>query len=136
MHDASRATTHVDGQLVSVSYAGALAVVGVAPPGTVAFGIDAEPNTDATRHAAAEALGRDVATCEIRDWTTLEAAAKARGFGLRGKWAQRTPESLNVLDLELPSEPTSTIVSVAMTALATAAGAGAESHRAMPARDQ
>lgn len=116
VRDASGATALGAGPLVSVSYAGPLAVVGVAPAGAVAFGIDAEPNTDATRHAIAEAFGRHVATCEVRDWTRLEAAVKARGIGLRGDWAQVDTESLSFFEQELPGEPATTIVSVAMTA--------------------
>lgn len=67
------------GPLVSVSYAGQLAVAGVAPAGARAFGIDAEVESDATLRAVHEAIGAD----DLRAWLRLEAAAKARGTGLR-----------------------------------------------------
>ena len=70
--------------LASVSYAGPLAIVGVADAALfAAFGIDAEPEHDTTRDAAGlrGILGQGRAS--LRDWTRVEAALKADGRGLR-----------------------------------------------------
>ncbi len=77
------------GPLVSVSYTGQLAVVAVAPPGATALGIDAEIESDATRRAVREAIGAD----DLRAWLRWEAAAKARGTGLRELPATETSNS-------------------------------------------
>ena len=66
--------------LASVSYAGPLAVAGVADAALFdAFGIDAEPEQDTTRDAAGLSgiLGQGRAA--LRDWTRVEAALKAVG---------------------------------------------------------
>ncbi|MBO1903031.1 hypothetical protein J4H92_13880 [Leucobacter weissii] len=68
------------GPLVSIAYSGATVLVGVAPPGATAFGIDLELDTGARRRAVLEAIG----SRELVDWTRLEAIAKARGTGLQG----------------------------------------------------
>lgn len=64
--------------LVSVAYADPLVVVGVAPRGARAFGIDAELDSPSRRRAVLEAIG----SSELFDWTRLEAIAKARHLGL------------------------------------------------------
>lgn len=102
--------------LVSVSYAGDLAVVGVAPPGTACFGLDAESDTARTRGAAAEALGRSAEASRtdlaLRDWTEIEARAKAEGRGLREAPAEAR-EDLVIMRAVLSTEPR-TLVSVAI----------------------
>lgn len=74
--------------LISVSYAGLLTVVAIAPPRSRALGIDVEYDTSDRCAAVQEALGpaTDGTARSVREWTRLEAIAKARGRGLRGDW--------------------------------------------------
>lgn len=96
------ATNGLATPLVNVSYAGAVAVAAVAPAGAVEFGIDAEVDSPRTRAAIAEALsGRPDPS--IRDWTALEAIAKARGTGLRGDWQHPDAAGFDVTHLPLPA---------------------------------
>ncbi|MBP1327462.1 hypothetical protein JOF28_002694 [Leucobacter exalbidus] len=124
--------------LVSVSYAGSLVVVGVAPAGASAFGIDVEVDSPATRAAVTEALGgsgeRGASSRlgtpgvpgslpQVRDWTRLEAIAKAHGRGLRGDWAAYAASAgtgtgtgtgaLECFELALPGAPAGIILSIA-----------------------
>ena len=70
--------------LASVSYAGPLAVVGVADAALFeAFGVDAEPEHDTTRDAAGLRGILGQGRTSLRDWTRVEAALKADGRGLR-----------------------------------------------------
>lgn len=123
--------------LVSISYAGSLAVVGIAPPGATALGIDAEVDTPQARSAAAEALGLSEVRgegAEITAWTRIEAAAKARGSGLRGAWVRGAADpELTLCDLTLPGTALSgdsgpVVVSVAIR-LPAAPAAGAATSR-------
>lgn len=71
--------------VASVAYAGAFAVVVVAPAAEVArVGVDAEPSGRRIEHGAApggvHATGRRLST---RDWVRIEASVKADGRGLR-----------------------------------------------------
>ncbi|WP_162903609.1 hypothetical protein [Leucobacter sp. wl10] len=121
----------VEVPLVSVSYAhpvpsgdgfpGAaaaedgIAVVGIAPPGATAFGVDAELDTDGARRAVAEALGTATG---IREWTRLEAVSKARGSGLPGAGpdsAAETGPEQRIFDLEFPALSATAVLSVALT---------------------
>ncbi|WP_457099274.1 chemotaxis protein CheY [Microbacterium sp. P5_E9] len=77
--------------LASVSYAGPVAVVGVADGALFdAFGIDAEREHETARDAAGlrGILGQD--RTSLRDWTRVEAALKADGRGLRVEPAEVT----------------------------------------------
>ncbi|WP_243073897.1 chemotaxis protein CheY [Microbacterium sp. SS28] len=70
--------------VVSVTYAGPLAIVAVADTGAVtAIGIDAEPVEDARRDAAGLAGVLGAGAASVRSWTRVEAALKADGRGLR-----------------------------------------------------
>lgn len=100
--------------LVSVSYAGAFVVVGVAPLNATAFGIDAEPDAPGQRAAAVDALREARTSPTLTDWTRIEAAAKARGQGLRGEWHLPDP-ALTCFDLVLPAAPVALTLSVALS---------------------
>jgi phosphopantetheinyl transferase len=89
---------------VSVSYAGPVAVVAVAPLGIAEFGIDAEADSPRTRAAIAEALP-DSPDPSIRAWTALEAVAKARGTGLRGDWQRADARGFDLEHVTLPAGP-------------------------------
>lgn len=89
---------------VSVSYAGPVAIVGVAPLGAAEFGIDAEADSPRTRAAIAEALP-DSPDPSIRAWTALEAVAKARGTGLRGDWQRADERGFDLEHVTLPAGP-------------------------------
>ncbi|UQN15320.1 4'-phosphopantetheinyl transferase family protein [Gulosibacter sp. ACHW.36C] len=89
---------------VSVSYAGPVAVVAVAPLGVTEFGIDAETDSPRTRAAIAEALP-DSPEPSIQTWTALEAVAKARGIGLRGDWQRADARGFTVEHVTLPVGP-------------------------------
>ena len=98
--------------LISVSYAGLLTVVAIAPAGSRALGIDVEYDTSDRRMAVQEALGAatDGTARSVREWTRLEAIAKARGRGLRGDWQRGDPQhsrqaSLAYEDLLLDTTP-------------------------------
>lgn len=121
--------------LVSVSYAGPLTVVGVAPPGSRRFGIDVEWDTPERQRAAREAFasaprgasgapgGGADADHPLREWTRLEAIAKAHGRGLRGDWARPDATGLTCTELTIefgshtdgqdPSPNPSAILSIA-----------------------
>ncbi len=113
--------------LISVSYAGPLTVVGVAPPGSRRFGIDVEWDTPERQRAAREALGAPPpshsADHPLREWTRLEAIAKAHGRGLRGDWARPDATGLTCTELTIefgshtdgqdPSPNPSAILSIA-----------------------
>lgn len=88
--------------LVGVSYAGTVAVAAVGPVGAVEFGIDAELDSPRTRAAIAEALS-DLPDPSIREWTALEAIAKARGTGLRCDWQHPDAAGFDVTHLPLPA---------------------------------
>lgn len=122
--------------LVSITYAGTLVVVGAAPDLTEAFGIDAEIDSGDRRRAVSEAIG----SAELRDWTRLEAVAKARRTGLRGGlraldctgdahgWVAPPmpglPELRGVdLTLTLPGEHGTALISVALAAPSPSPGA-------------
>ncbi len=75
------------GPLVSVSYAGGLVAVGVAPERARAFGIDVELDDDVTRRAVGEAIDAPM----VSSWTRGEAVAKARRTGLRGALPRTIP---------------------------------------------
>lgn len=64
---------------VSVSYAGAVAVVGIHPDSVSGFGLDAEPLIDPVRDAAGGIEGG------LLRWVRTEAVLKADGRGLRGE---------------------------------------------------
>lgn len=99
---------------MSVSYTTGWVVVGVAPAGATAFGIDAELDTAQRRAAAAEALDAPNSAEVLRVWTRLEAAAKARGQGLRGAWEHPDPR-LVFHELTLPVAPRTIALSVALS---------------------
>jgi len=70
--------------LASVSYAGTIAVVGVADTALFqAFGIDAEAEYDGNRDAAGFGGILGPGRASLREWTRVEAALKADGRGLR-----------------------------------------------------
>ncbi|UOQ61177.1 4'-phosphopantetheinyl transferase superfamily protein [Leucobacter rhizosphaerae] len=91
--------------LVSVSYAGSLAVAGIAPPGSRRFGIDVEWDTPERQRAAREALGAPAGGADpdhpLHAWTRLEAIAKARGRGLRDGWERPNATGLTCTELTL-----------------------------------
>lgn len=112
------ANTSTQPQLISVSYAKLLTVVAIAPAGSRALGIDVEYDTSDRRAAVQEALGPSTGGTarSVREWTRLEAIAKARGRGLRGDWEQGDPTGLTcevlVLDTDTHSAPA--ILSIAL----------------------
>lgn len=108
--------------LVSVSYAGSIAVVGLAPVGAASFGIDVEADDDATRRAVREATDAD----GVAHWTRREAIAKAMGTGLRAepervlvhplltdRWISPRP-GLHGFDDAIEHDGTNLVVSVAL----------------------
>ncbi len=120
---------HGQAPLVSITYSGPLVVVGAAPALAVAFGIDAEIDSEDHRRAVSEAIG----SAELYDWTRLEAVAKARRTGLRDEvraldytgdthgWiaepAPGLPGLCGVdLTLTLPGEHGTALLSVALAA--------------------
>lgn len=129
--------------LVSVSYSGELVVVGVAPSTALAFGLDTELDTRDRRTAVAEAIG----SRELRDWTRLEAAAKARRQGLRHPYPTVETRGRNAwlaqplapfpalrghdLTLTIPQLGCDAIVSLALTSRASESS-GALEVRAAP----
>ena len=108
----------------SVSYAGGLAVVAVAPlgGGVTAIGVDAEADLDTPRDAVGlrGVLGgdRDVV---LREWTRVEAALKADGRGLRvdpagvqlaggeDGWTAHVPEGGEIIGWDAAAPPGVTI---------------------------
>ena len=109
--------------LVSVSYAGLLTVVAIAPARSRALGIDVEYDTSDRRAAVQEALGpaTDGTARSVREWTRLEAIAKARGRGLRGDWergdweqAYSTGLTCEVLVLDTDTHGEPAVLSIAL----------------------
>lgn len=91
--------TDVDGTagpFVSISYAGSLAVVGVAPEGSAGIGLDVEVNSASRQAAVREALS-DV-DAHVSQWTRTEASLKSRGTGLHGRYRgiEFIPEAIEV----------------------------------------
>lgn len=73
----------------SVSYAGAVAVVGIHPDRTSAFGVDAEALIDPVRDAAGGIAGG------LLRWVRTEAVLKADGRGFRGDSAVEIMDAEN-----------------------------------------
>lgn len=100
--------------LVSISYAGDLALVAVAPISATSFGIDAEVDSSQNRAAAIEALGSESIRDPVAEWTRLEAIAKAKHTGLRGNWQTPDVTGFECYAVNLPIPWASTLLSFAI----------------------
>lgn len=100
--------------LISISYAGDLAFVGIAPLSANAFGIDAEQDNEQTALAVSEALANAGTRASIRYWTRIEALAKARGTGLRGNWQHPDTTGFKFFETSLATTKTRTLITAAL----------------------